>query len=87
MEPLNISFIADTTIRGGNFQTPMIQSLTHCQRDNSRLFHTREDDGLPFHYCSRTVGSDKFMGCIPRDGIVDEIPCDPSYLYFKPKTP
>ena len=61
MESLNIPFIADTTIRGGTFQTPIIQSITHGQKDNSRLFHTREDDGLPFHYCSRTVKSDKFM--------------------------
>ena len=38
MEPLNIPFIADTTIRGGTFQTTILQFITYGQRDNSRLF-------------------------------------------------
>ena len=55
MEPLNILYIADTTISGGTFQTPILQNITHGQRNNSRLWHTREDNGLPFHYCAKKV--------------------------------
>jgi hypothetical protein len=29
MEPLNIPYIADTTISGGTFQTPIMQNITH----------------------------------------------------------
>ena len=39
-EPLNIPFIVDTTIRGGTFQTPILQDITHGQRKRSQLFHT-----------------------------------------------
>ena len=53
MEPLNIPYIADTTISGGTFQTPILQNITHGQRNNSRLWHTREDNGLPFHYSTK----------------------------------
>jgi hypothetical protein len=35
MEPLNIPYIADKT--GGTFQTPILQNITHGQRNNSRL--------------------------------------------------
>jgi hypothetical protein len=52
VEPLNIPFIVDTTIRGGTFQTPILQDITHGQKKRSRLFHTREDDSLPFHYAA-----------------------------------
>ena len=61
VEPLNIPFIVDTTIRGGTFQTPILQDITHGQRKRSRLFHTREDDSLPFHYAVRNVRSEKLM--------------------------
>ena len=50
MEELNISHLADSTLIGGSFQTPILEDITHGQRDNSRLFHTREDNSLPFHY-------------------------------------
>jgi hypothetical protein len=49
VEPLNIPFIIDTTIRGGTFQIPILQDITHDQRKRSRLFHTREDESLLFH--------------------------------------
>ena len=39
MEPLNIPYIADTKISGGTFQTPILQNITHGQRNNSRLWH------------------------------------------------
>ena len=59
--PLNIPFIVDTTIRGGTFQTPILQDITYGQRNRSRLFHTREDKSLPFHYAVRNVRSEKLM--------------------------
>jgi hypothetical protein len=48
MEPLNILFIADMTISGETFQTPILQNITHGQGNNGRLWHTREDNDLPF---------------------------------------
>ena len=56
VEPLNIPFIVDTTIRGGTFQAPISQEITHAQRKRCRLFHTREDESLPFHYAVKNVG-------------------------------
>ena len=50
-----MKFIVDTTIRVGTFQTPILQDITHGQRKRSRLFHTREDESLPFHYAVRNV--------------------------------
>ena len=61
VEPLNIPFIVDTTIRGGTFQTPILQDITHGRRKRGRLFHTREDESLPFHYAVRNVRSEKLM--------------------------
>ena len=61
VELSNIPSIVDTTIRGGTFQTPILQNITHGQRKRSRLFHTKEDERLPFHYAVRNVRSEKLM--------------------------
>jgi hypothetical protein len=47
--------MTDTTVLRGTFQTPILQNITHGQRNNSRLWHTREDNNLPFHYCLKKV--------------------------------
>ena len=36
MEPLNIPHLADETLIGGSFQTPILEDVTYGQRDNSR---------------------------------------------------
>ena len=61
MEPLNIPHLADETLIGGSFQTPILEDVTNGQRDNSRLFHTREDDSLPFHYYPRNIRKKKIL--------------------------
>ena len=61
MEELNIPHLADSTLIGGSFQTPILEDITHGQRDNSRLFHTREDNSLPFHYYPKNVRKKKIM--------------------------
>ena len=37
MENLQIPFLADETLHGGSYQTPFLETITHGQRDNSRL--------------------------------------------------
>ena len=38
MESLNIPHLADETLIGGSYQTPILEDITHGQRDNSRLY-------------------------------------------------
>ena len=59
MENLQIPDIAETTIYDGSFATPVLEDITHGQRQNSRLFHTREENGLPFYYNPRHVTRNK----------------------------
>ena len=83
MEPLNIPHLADETLIGGSFQTPILEDVTYGQRDNSRLFHTREDDSLPFHYYPRNTrkkkilascSNDKFAGCKAKFSLISKDP-------------
>ena len=83
MEPLNIPHLADETLIGGSFQTPILEDVTYGQRDNSRLFHTREDDSLPFHYYPRNTrkkkilascSNDKFGGCKAKFSLISKDP-------------
>ena len=67
MEPLNIPHLADETLIGGSFQTPILEDVTYGQRDNSRLFHTREDDSLPFHYYPRNTRKKKILASCSND--------------------
>ena len=46
MENSQIPHIAETTIYDGSFATPVLEDITHGQRKNSRLFHTREENAL-----------------------------------------
>ena len=55
MKNSQIPHIAETTIYDGSFATPVLEDITHGQRKNSRLFHTREENGLPFYYNQRHV--------------------------------
>ena len=55
MESLNIPHLADETLIGGSYQTPILEDITHGQRENSRLYHTREENSLPFHYYARSI--------------------------------
>ena len=61
MENSQIPFLADETLYGGSYQTPLLETITHGQRDKSRLFHTREDNALPFHYYPKKVIKTKVM--------------------------
>ena len=42
MESLEIPHIAEQTIYDARFSKPFLEDITHGQRDNSRLFHTRD---------------------------------------------
>ena len=46
-------------MRKQQFATPVLEDITHGQRENSRLFHTREENGLPFYYNPRHVTRNK----------------------------
>ena len=61
MESLNIPHLADETLIGGSYQTPILEDITHGQRDNSRLYHTREENSLPFHYYARSIRKKSIM--------------------------
>ena len=61
MESLETPYLADQTINGGSFQTPILEFITNGQRDRSRLFHTREDSALPFYYYPRSSSQKKTM--------------------------
>ena len=34
---MQILLLADETLHGGSYQTPLLETITHGQRDNSRL--------------------------------------------------
>ena len=59
MKNSQIPHIAERTIYDGSFATPVLEDITHGQRKNSRLFHTREENGLPFYYNQRHVTRNK----------------------------
>ena len=78
MKNSQIPHIAETTIYDGSFATPVLEDITHGQRKNSRLFHTREENGLPFYYNPRHVTRNKIsVACSIltyfRQDIMDEL--------------
>ena len=67
MESLEIPHIAEQTIYDASFSTPFLEDITHGQRDNSRLFHTREDKGKPYYYHPKHIRSTKIHAACSND--------------------
>jgi hypothetical protein len=59
MESLEIPHIAEQTVNDASFSTPFLEDITHGQRNNSRLFHTREDNEKPYYYHPKHIRSTK----------------------------
>ena len=83
MKNSQIPHIAETTIYDGSFATPVLEDITHGQRKNSRLFHTREENGLPFYYNPRHVTRNKISVACSNNYFAK---CDANF-FFNSKNP
>ena len=73
MKNFNTPHLADETLIGGSYQTPILEDITHGQRENSRLYHTREDNSLPFHYYARSIRSNhEFANCKAKFSLISK---------------